>query len=113
MSAAAIEISPNRSQATEFLNYLDTWMTDLAPLPLESLLAEAGGARHVGVFCVDLINGFCYEGPLRSERVRNIIVPIVTLFDQAHEAGVTHFVLTQDRHDANAAEFDAYPPHCV
>jgi nicotinamidase-related amidase len=82
-------------------------------MPLESLVAAAGGPEHVGIFCVDVINGFCHEGPLHSARVRAIIDPIVELFTTADAAGVTHFVLPHDAHDPAAAEFADFPPHCI
>jgi nicotinamidase-related amidase len=73
----------------------------------------AGEPAHVGVMCVDLVVGFCYEGPLASPRVAGIVPPIVALFQEAHAAGVRHFVLSQDSHPPDAVEFGAYAPHCV
>ena len=102
-----------RVQAEEFWDYLDDWIADLLPLPLPALVAEAGGPEHIGIFCVDVINGFCYEGPLQSLRVRAIIPPIVRLFEAAYAIGVPHFVLAHDAHDPAAAEFVDYPPHCI
>jgi len=106
-------MEPLRTRAGAFLDYLDTWQEDLLPLPLESLIAEAGGPQHIGIFCVDVINGFCYEGPLASERVAAIVPPITELFQNAYAAGVTQFVLTHDAHDPFAVEFVDYPPHCI
>ena len=111
--AAIMERAALRETAGAYLDYLDDWMERLQPLPLEELLAEAGGPEHIGLFCVDVINGFCHEGPLSSDRVKGIIAPIARLFTLAYEAGIRHFVLPQDTHDTDAAEFAAYPPHCV
>ncbi len=112
--SVAVELERRLSAATaDFLDYLENWMESLAPMTLESLLAEAGGPQHVGLFSVDVINGFCHEGPLYSPRVQRIVRPIVQLFTAAHAAGVEHFVLTQDTHDPNAAEFASYPPHRI
>jgi nicotinamidase-related amidase len=113
MTAAVGLQAPLREMSRDFLDYLDEWMEARTPLPLESLIAEAGGPQHVGLFCVDVINGFCHEGLLQSPRVRRIIAPIVALFTAAYAAGVEHFVLTQDTHDPAAAEFASYPPHCI
>lgn len=96
-----------------FGTYLEQWMANLSFVPLESLIAEAGGAEHIAVFCVDVINGFCHEGQLASPRVRRIIAPISGLMSRAYLDGVRQFVLTHDAHDPNAAEFDSYPPHCL
>ena len=102
-----------REQSAEFADYLETWMAGLASPMLTEIIAEAGGAEHVGIFCVDVINGFCHEGILSSPRVRGIIAPITGLMTRAYLAGVRQFVLTQDTHDPNAAEFENYPPHCL
>jgi nicotinamidase-related amidase len=104
---------PLRAEAGEFLDYLEEWSARLAPVTLESLVAEAGGAQRIGLFCVDVINGFCHEGPLASRRVQAIIAPIERLFTAAYAVGIRHFVLTRDDHDPDAAEFAHYPPHCI
>ncbi len=100
-------------QRDEFFEYLSRWESEIEPLLLSKLIEEAGGADGVGIFCVDLINGFCSEGPLQSERVRNIIPPIVNLFENAHRQGINKFVLPQDTHDPDAPEFRSFPPHCI
>ena len=108
-----IDTEPLRLRSGAFLDYLDDWLDDLLPLPLESLVAQAGGPQHVGIFCVDIINGFCYEGPLASRRVAGIVPAIVELFQSAYAQGVENFVLTHDAHDPAAVEFVDYPPHCI
>jgi nicotinamidase-related amidase len=102
-----------RDSSGAFLDYLETWEQGLASAPLAERIAAAGGPEHVGIFCVDVINGFCHEGPLHSDRVRAIIAPIRQLFVAAYAAGIRHFVLPQDTHSPHAAEFAAYPPHCI
>jgi len=102
-----------REASGPFLDYIEQWQSGLEPLSLNRLITEANGSRHVGIFCVDVIVGFCHTGPLASERVRGIIPPIVKLFTQAHDAGVQHFVLTHDAHPPDAVEFRHYPPHCI
>ena len=102
-----------REQSAEFLDYLEAWTAALPTLNLSEIVAEAGGADNVGIFCVDVINGFCHEGPLSSPRVAGIIAPIAQLFTRANAAGIANFVLTHDAHDPDAAEFQDYPPHCV
>ncbi len=108
-----MDIAPLSTRAGAFIEYLDEWLDDLLPLPLESLIQEAGGPQHVGVFCVDVINGFCYEGPLASSRVAGVVPPIVELFESLYASGVEHFVLTHDAHNPAAVEFVDYPPHCI
>jgi nicotinamidase-related amidase len=62
---------------------------------------------------VDVINGFCYEGPLSSPRVAAIVPPIVRLFERAHAWRVPHFILIQDMHEEDAVEFGSFAPHCT
>ena len=108
-----MDIAPFSTRTGAFIDYLDEWLQDLLPMPLESLIQEADGPHHVGVFCVDVINGFCYEGPLASRRVAAIVPPIVELFENLYAADVDHFVLTHDAHNPAAVEFVDYPPHCI
>jgi nicotinamidase-related amidase len=72
-----------------------------------------GSPVKIAVISVDVINGFCYEGPLASPRVASIVEPIVSLFQKSHQAGVRNFILIQDTHPEDAVEFGSYPPHCV
>ncbi len=94
-----------------FLSYLDDWYAHLSELPLEELIG--GEPERVIMISVDVINGFCKEGPLASERVGRIAQPIAELFQRAYDLGVRNFALTQDTHDPETPEFNAYPPHCV
>jgi nicotinamidase-related amidase len=97
--------------STDFLQYLDDWHANLPSQSLDQLIT--GKPESVAVACVDVIVGFCNEGPLASPRVRRIVEPITQLFTHLHERGVQHFILPQDTHEPNAVEFGAYPPHCV
>jgi nicotinamidase-related amidase len=96
--------------STPFLTWLAEWHAGLPKPELESVVADPGRAA---ILSVDVINGFCHIGPLASPRVKRIIDPIAQLMSAAHAAGVRHFVVTQDTHEADAVEFAAYPPHCV
>lgn len=94
-----------------FLTYVAEWVAGLQPMPVARLVGE--DASRVAVISVDVINGFCYEGALSSPRVANIVDPIVALFEKSYQAGVRHFILTQDTHPADAVEFESFPPHCI
>jgi len=96
--------------ALPFLTWIGDWQ---AKRPTLDLSAEIGDPATVAVLSVDVINGFCYAGPLSSPRVASIILPIVRLFQRAHELGVRHFILTQDTHDETAVEFGSFAPHCT
>lgn len=93
-----------------FLTWLADWQAGLKPARLNEVVADP---RRVAVLSVDVINGFCHAGPLASPRVGSIVQPIVRLFRAAHDAGVRHFILTQDTHDPEAVEFNQWPVHCV
>lgn len=97
-------------RAVPFLAYVDRW---LQTVPSLSLSQAVDPAEHTAIVCVDVINGFCHEGPLASPRVAAIIPPIVQLFERAWEAGVRRILLAQDTHETQAVEFAQYPPHCV
>jgi nicotinamidase-related amidase len=97
--------------SASFLTWLAEWEAALKPMSLSD--SVAGEPAHVALMCVDLVVGFCYEGPLSGPRVAGIVPPIVKLFQKAHAAGVRHFVLPQDSHPPDAVEFSAYAPHCV
>ena len=101
------------SAASAFVEDLRQWSDRLAPLELAELVDEAGGPHHIAVFVVDLVNGFCYEGPLQSDRVARIVEPIVDLLVRADRLGVRDFVLVADEHRADALEFSEFPVHCV
>lgn len=98
-------------RARPFLTYLDEWYATLPDLPLEEIIA--GAPETVALISIDVINGFCKSGPLASERVGRIARPVADLFERAYALGVRHFALTQDTHDPQTPEFEAYPPHCL
>jgi nicotinamidase-related amidase len=97
--------------ALPFLRYLEAWYAALPTLELNELVA--GHPERVALFSIDMINGFCNEGPLAGPRVKALIDPVVTLFEQAHAQGVRAMVFAQDTHDPQTPEFGAFPPHCV
>ena len=98
-------------QSKPFLNYVVEWKNNLPAIALAEIVN--GQPDKVAVISVDVINGFCYEGPLSSPRVAGIVEPIVQLFKQSYQAGIRNFILTQDTHPADAVEFENYPPHCI
>ncbi|HEV2471151.1 MAG TPA: isochorismatase family cysteine hydrolase [Chthonomonadales bacterium] len=100
-------------EAQQYSVALSEWLNELPALALADLIEEAQGPKHVSLYCVDLVNGFCYEGPLCSSRVAAIVPAIVSLFERAHDLGIRNFVLPQDSHHPNAAEFASFPPHCI
>lgn len=93
-----------------FLEYIDERIRSLKPVSLKN---EFPDPMRVGILSVDVINGFCTQGPLASPRVQAIVRPIVALFERAWAYGIRDIALCQDTHDPNAVEFAQFPPHCV
>ncbi len=98
------------SSSRPFLEWAVEWHNNLEHMPVESAIVDPA---RTAVLSVDVLRGFCCQGPLASERVGSIVGPVVKLFEAAHARGVQHFVLAQDAHPADAVEFQSYPPHCV
>jgi nicotinamidase-related amidase len=61
---------------------------------------------------IDVINGFITEGPLADPSIAKIIEPTRQAIEVAL-AQATPVLTLRDAHDEAAAEFDAYPPHCL
>ncbi|MCC6484586.1 MAG: cysteine hydrolase [Armatimonadetes bacterium] len=101
------------ASAHEFLDWLSDWQSNLEDMSLEQIALASGGPERIGVFCVDMINGFCYEGALASPRVEAIASRVADLFTRVYEVGVRTFILPQDAHPADSPEFASWPPHCV
>jgi len=99
--------------SVQFLTYLEELHANRKPLPLEELIASAGGAEKVAFLVVDLIKGFTTEGPLASPRIERLLAPAVRILTRARDLGVRHFLFPCDSHPANSQEFEAFPPHCV
>ena len=99
-------------QSRPFLAWLVEWERGLPALRWADLAADLSPER-VGVFCVDMVNGFCHQGNLASPRVQALIPTIRRLFESAHQIGVRNFVLPQDTHRHDAVEFQDFPLHCV
>jgi nicotinamidase-related amidase len=98
------------SRSAGFLGWLSSWRGGLGTKGHTEVFDRPDRAA---VLSVDMIVGFCTEGPLASPRVAAIIPAVVELFEKAHRAGVEQFVLFQDTHSDGAPEFDAFGPHAI
>ncbi len=98
------------SVSRPFLEWVVDWHNGLASVSLGSVIADPD---RTAILAIDVLNGFCYQGPLSSERVAGIVEPIVSLFAAAYTQGVRHFLLPQEDHPPDAIEFASYGPHCV
>ena len=94
----------------QFLTYIDSWMAKLPELSLAEIMKGPG---DTALFSVDMINGFCRQGSLASERIEAIIPAITNLMRTGWEQGLRDIVLFQDCHTKDAQEFGAYAPHAI
>src|SRR5258706_10594641 len=94
----------------DFLNWLNNWYKNL---PIASWEDLGKNPEKIAIISVDMVNGFCHKGALASTEVKSIIPSVVDIFQKGHTNGVDKFILVQDAHHHEAAEFAAYPPHCV
>ncbi|HEY7349232.1 MAG TPA: isochorismatase family cysteine hydrolase [Ktedonobacterales bacterium] len=99
-------------QSRLFLEWLVEWERSLPVLRWADLTRETPPER-IGIFCIDMTNGFCHEGNLASPRIHALIPAVRRLFEDAHHGGVRQFVLPQDTHRQDALEFHDFPLHCV
>ena len=98
------------TESDSFLDWLSGWEADLPEMVLEEVVSNPA---QVALVSVDLVKGFCSEGPLSSPRVAGIVPAAERLFQRTYDLGVRHFLLSQDTHAPDAVEFSAYPPHAV
>jgi nicotinamidase-related amidase len=61
---------------------------------------------------VDMINGFCREGALKSPRMEGLIPKIAELSKACDELQITKLAFA-DCHTKESPEFDVYPEHCM
>ncbi|PDW01656.1 cysteine hydrolase family protein [Candidatus Viridilinea mediisalina] len=99
------------TQATPFLTYLEQWYQALPARDLAAIIGDQ--PERVALFSIDLINGFCKDGPLAGPRVGALVEPVAALFTRAYALGLRNLVLTQDTHSPDTPEFAAFPPHCI
>jgi nicotinamidase-related amidase len=97
-----------------FLEWLDNWYGTLPTVSLApEVIAPAGGPQHVVIVVVDLLVGFCREGPLASPRVGALGPKAAEFLKGAYAAGIRNILMASDAHAPDSPEFAAFPPHCV
>ena len=112
-TASGAQARPLRERSAAFLDYLDEFVASLPNVTLADVIDGAGGPPHVAIIAVDVVNGFCVEGPLASERVGAIVPPIARLLQAAYDANVRAFAVLRDSHAEDAPEFAQFGTHCV
>jgi nicotinamidase-related amidase len=102
------------SGSAAFLEWLQEWQASLPVLDLRALLDDTGiRPEDVALVSADLVEGFCYHGPLASPRIADVVGPSVKLMERAYELGVRRFALVQEYHTHDATEFHQFGPHCI
>lgn len=95
---------------TDTPRFVTRWLETLPEVTIEQIAPDP---KLTGVFCTDMINAFLREGALSSPRVDKLAEPVTELMRKAWDHGVRMFTFTQDTHDENTPEFQAYPPHAI
>lgn len=98
------------SDTTKAPSWVMAWADTLTDARLSEIVPHP---ERAAVISTDMLVGFCSVGPLSSPRVGAIAQPVAALFQLAHDHGVRRFVLSEDVHHPEAAEFGAWPAHCV
>jgi len=96
--------------ATEFLDYLDSWLDSRPSVAFDELIPEPD---KTAIISIDVINGFLYEGPLSSPRVAPIGNSIANLMQSAWDRGLRDILLVQDAHTEESLEFEAFGEHVL
>ncbi|RIV16809.1 isochorismatase family protein [Mycoplasmopsis gallopavonis] len=60
------------------------------------------------IVVIDMLNGFCFQGPLSDKRIAQIIPQIKNLLLQGDDN-----LFLCDSHSLNDPEMTIYPPHCL
>lgn len=102
------------SASATFLDWLGEWTANLPELDLQGFMQSKGiEPDQIAVISADLVEGFCYKGPLSSPRIANVVEPSAELMRRAHDLGVRQFALVQEYHTHDAPEFEQFAPHCI
>ncbi len=94
-------------QEKMFLDYLEQWFTEQQSLSWNDIQGEL----VVGV--VDMVKGFCEQGPLASPRIADLIPTIKNYLLKSEDRGCSEVFYPCDAHQDGSLEFESFPPHCV
>ncbi len=93
---------------TDAINTLKTIGDELSSLP--RLSQKSLDPKKTVLLHIDIVEGFLHKGALSSPRVAKML-PYVVELNERLEGFPRIFIL--DEHPEDAAEFGAYPPHCI
>lgn len=97
-----------------FFNYVTKKLDQAPSISLEELIRTSGGIQNLYLIYVDILKGFCEEGPLASDRVNEMVQPVAELSETLLKKGIPaeNLVFLNDHHPEDAVEFAAFAPHC-
>ena len=98
-----------------FLEHIQSRLDATESKTVSSIVERAGGIERVYVVFIDILRGFCEQGPLSSDRVAKLILPVKELTESLLQKGLPskNLVFLNDAHPEDAVEFSAFPAHCV
>ena len=98
---------------TAFIEYLQQLQASQPSPSWDAVLQESQGPSGVAILIVDLVRGFCDQGPLASPRVNALLKPTAAFLSEAYRRGVDKFLVACDCHPPDSPEFRQFPPHCL
>ncbi|MDF2674033.1 MAG: nicotinamidase-like amidase [Clostridiales bacterium] len=69
-------------------------------------------SENTALIIMDMINGFVNEGPLKSDRVKELIPETLKLIKLCQGSKIP-IIAFADSHSKNCPEFESYPEHCI
>lgn len=98
----------------DFLNYVTKNVKESPQLSLDELIQKSGGIENVYLVYVDILKGFCEQGPLASDRVKEMVEPVAELSQQLIDKGLPaeNLIFLNDYHVDDAVEFSSFASHC-
>ncbi len=96
-----------------FFQWLEERELARPQLDTDGLIAMAGGPSGLAVVGVDVLVGFCRQGPLASPRIAALIPSWASVLEALIGAGVRTLYFPSDTHPPDSREFESFPPHCL
>lgn len=98
----------------KFYEYMSKKVDQAPSISIDELIQESGGIQNLYLVYVDILKGFCHEGPLASERVNEMVKPVVDLSEKLLNKGIPteNLIFLNDHHLEDAVEFSSFAPHC-
>lgn len=79
---------------------------------LESVKINQLDPKSTALVIIDVVNGFVREGNMKSERIEEIIPPIINMLEAFKENSMP-VIAFADTHDENSSELKFFPSHCL